>query len=121
MKSIYDPCPKGYRVVSPAVIAEVEDNLVSKVVTTTKPYYVSHNDVTWSFAGGFAGTRASNDTPSKFGNQDYMCAYWSNSNKGNNGRMMSYQPSADEGKKILTDRAPGAALPIRCMVDTENR
>lgn len=121
-KSIYDPCPKGYRVVSPSVLAEVENGLLDKVVTTTTPNYVLHNEVSWSFAGAYLGS-ASDGNLSKAGNNNttYMCAYWSNSNSGANGRLMSYQPSAAEDKRILKQRARAAATPIRCMVDTENR
>ena len=126
-KSIYDPCPKGYRVVSPAILAEVEDGLIDKVETETTPHYVLHNGVEWPFAGAFLGGASINSSGdrviSKSGNNNttYMCAYWSNSNSGTNGRMMSYQPSEEEGKKLSTGRARAAALPVRCMVDTENR
>lgn len=122
MKSIYDPCPKGYRVVSPALLAEVEKDLVSKVVTSSSPNYVLHEGVAWPFAGAYFGNLSSGNL-AKAGNNNttYMCAYWSNSNNAANGRMMSYQPSAAEDKRLSTGRARAAALPIRCMVDTENR
>lgn len=122
VKSNYDPCPKGYRVVSPAVLAEVETGLIEKVKTTTSPNYVLHEGVDWPFAGAYLGG-VSGTALSKAGNNNttYMCAYWSNSNSGSNGRLMSYQPSAAEDKRILTARAKGAATPIRCMIDTENR
>ena len=122
VKSIYDPCPQGYRVVSPAILAEVEDGLVSKVVTTTSPNYVLHKNVAWGFAGAYGGSLSGSNL-AKLGsnNTTYMCAYWSNSNNAANGRMMSYQPSAEEDKRLSTGRARAAALPIRCMVDTENR
>ena len=122
MKSIYDPCPKGYRVVSPALLAEVENDLVSKVVTSSSPNYVLHEGVAWPFAGAYLGSLSSgNLAKAGSNNTTYMCAYWSNSNNAANGRMMSYQPSAAEDKRISTGRARAAALPIRCMVDTENR
>lgn len=122
MKSIYDPCPKGYRVVSPALLAEVENDLVSKVVTSSAPNYVLHEGVAWPFAGAYLGSLSGgNLAKAGSNNTTYMCAYWSNSNNNANGRMMSYQPSAEEGKRLSTGRARAAALPIRCMVDTENR
>ena len=122
IKSIYDPCPKGYRVVSPALLAEVEKDLVSKVVTSSSPNYVLHEGVAWPFAGAYFGNLSGgNLAKAGSNNTTYMCAYWSNSNNNANGRMMSYQPSAEEGKRLSTGRARAAALPIRCMVDTENR
>ena len=119
-KSIYDPCPKGYRVVSPSVLAEVESGFTEKIVTTTTPHYVLEKEVTWSYAGAYLGS-VSNGDLAKAGNNNttYMCAYWSNSNNSANGRMMSYQPSATT--PFSKGRARSAALPIRCMVDTENR
>ena len=120
VKSIYDPCPKGYRIVSPAVLAEVENDLVSKVVTATSPNYVLHEGVAWGFVGAYLGSLSGgNLAKAGSNNTTYMCAYWSNSNNGANGRMMSYQPSA--ATPLSKGRARAAALPVRCMVDTENR
>lgn len=119
VKSIYDPCPEGYMVVSPSVLAEVENNLVSKVVTSSTPNYILHNGTAWSFAGGYWGS-ASNGNLSRAGNSNtiYLAAYWSNANKGPDGRMLSYQPGGNP--EILTSRAKTAALPVRCMVEQWN-
>ena len=124
VKSIYDPCPKGYRVISPAILQEVEDGLVDKVNKGTKLHYLLHEGATWPFAGAYFGSSVDNLGKSLAKTSDnltYMCAYWSNSNSGSNGRLMQYQPSAAEDKQIMKSRARASATPIRCMVDTENR
>ena len=128
-KSIYDPCPHGYMVVSPRILQEVEASVlnsdktvdVSKIVeykeSDTKIHKAFvHNGVIWGFSAVF-GCSGSID---KSGNIGAALAYWSNSHmkNSNNGRVFWYK-SGDT--KLTYSRAKGSAAPIRCMVDKENR
>lgn len=119
VKSIYDPCPEGYMVASPALLAEVENDLVSKVVTSSAPNYVLHSGVAWGFAGGYLGS-VSSGSLSRAGNNNttYLVAYWSNANSGSNGLMLSYQPSGNP--QFVSSRSKTTALPVRCMVEQRN-
>ena len=128
-KSIYDPCPQGYMVVSPRVLQEVEaamkDSDGSFDVTKVTEYKESdtkihkafvHNDVVWGFGGILGGSKSID----KVNNVGTGLAYWSNSHmkSSNNGRVMWYK-TGDE--KLTASRAKGSATTIRCMVDKENR
>ena len=114
MKSIYDPCPEGYMVVSPALLAEVEKDIATKAVKGTNINYVLHNDVSWSFAGGYLG----NYSKSGNNNTEYEVGYWSNSNCGSRARMLSYRPTCEI--PLMFDRERTAATPIRCMVEVRD-
>jgi uncharacterized protein (TIGR02145 family) len=124
VKSIYDPCPRGYRVISFSILKEVMDNnyeLVETTVTgkTDKWLYLKYKDVTWGFAGLFSG-QLSNGNPQKLNggtNLNSVCAYWSNSAKNTDGMLMQFQ----SGEMQKNNRAKASMTPVRCMVDTENR
>ena len=122
VKSIFDPCPKGYRVVSPQILAEVETDLANKITKGTNITYVLHKEVSWGFSGSMTGA-LSGSNPGKNNNGQNTClAYWANSNDGSNGRALWYfYSSSKEEWESQVKRAKGQAFPVRCMVDTENR
>lgn len=116
-KSIYDPCPHGYMVVSPAILKEVEDSnpTVSEVTKNDKTYrYITYNGAEWGFSGVF---ECSTNKINKSGNLGDALAYWSNSNVNGEGRMMYLK----NGGSMLYAGGKAKATPVRCMVDTENR
>ena len=112
MKSIYDPCPEGYMVVSPSILAEVENNIATKVGTVNSLKYVLHNGAYWPFAGSYKG-----DDHNVYA-ADIEVGYWSNSNYGARGRILSYRPTWDV--PLIFDREKTAATPIRCMVEVRD-
>lgn len=131
-KSIYDPCPKGYKVVIPSIINEVSSNVSGEldennkyissgeaVVYTdnTNSHYVVYKGISWGFHGFYApalGAKKIGDA--KTG----ALAYWSNANYQANAHQWYFRINGNKLEKGV-DRTRAAAMPIRCMVDTENR
>ena len=128
-KSIYDPCPKGYRVVSPRVLDEIEQKgeFVKQSTTAVFKYcYDGTNYAYWPLAGCKWGSNGGNN-----GNNTGMDAskgaacYWSNSSAS------SYGNDKDQGATSLYYKVSGKtwihssgrshAFSVRCMKDTENR
>lgn len=134
-KSIYDPCPKGYRVVSPAVLNEVEKNaeLETRSKTAVLKYcYDGTNYAYWPLAGSWWGTNGYKSGTSTGGNQDNTglkttgaACYWSNSpssgygDSNDQGATCLYYKVKDKSYTHSVGRA--YAHSIRCMKDTENR
>ena len=131
VKSIFDPCPKGYRVISPAIMNEVsgkiskaEDNSVQVsdgVVTYDSDRDIKrfvYKGVEWPFTGGFF---ASGNSTSRKDRVSYLM-YWTNSVSGNNGYLWFFQLNADGTVRTIKDNnGKTGAFAVRCMVDTENR
>lgn len=137
VKSIYDPCPKGYRVASPAILYEVSSNIVAEYnsenalvstgateinVSSTNHHYLVYKGISWGFSGQF---RPLEGAWGKAGDAkvDYL-AFWSNANNNQNGYELYYQTDYTKATKKITksnSRTKAAASPVRCMVDTENR
>jgi hypothetical protein len=94
-KSIYDPCPKGYRVVSPRVLDEIEQKgeFVNQSATAVFKYcYDGTNYAYWPLAGCKWGSNGGNN-----GNNTGLdtakgaACYWSNSSAS------SYGNDKDQG------------------------
>ena len=122
VKSIYDPCPKGWRVPDMVLLEEVQNN--AEYITDVDYPYLSYRGVSWGFAGcytcdGWNGGYNWKASP-------LYCAYWSNSNVYESGfaLCMFGGITEEDGNKNLwfdTTYSKARAMPIRCMVDTENR
>ena len=132
-KTIYDPCPIGYRVASPEILYEVSSNIDAEYGTdgtfTTKGatnvntdsanhHYLEYKGVSWGFGGQF---RPLNGAWGKAGDGKIQyLAFWSNANNSQNGYELYFQMK--DSKITRSDsRTKAAAAPVRCMVDTENR
>lgn len=134
-KSIYDPCPKGYRVVSPKVLKEVQTAgvgvewrnpsgaLVQRFIKYT---YDGTNYAIWPFGG----CRYGNGAQDRHGSNTLTgFAYWSNSpasnyeNEGNQrASSVTIELNSDGTlKSQLEETARAHALSVRCMKDAENR
>ena len=138
VKSIYDPCPKGYRVADPAILNEIESGInasidettgaitsaegaATEIVTSTSLYYLKHKGVAWSFAGAHQNASGSN---SRIENKVDAAVYWSNAISGNQARAMWVRKKKANNKysiERLTGRSRALAAQVRCMVDTEDR
>ena len=119
-KSIFDPCPKGYMVVCPTIIKEIEDkwSYTDLFKDVSDLDYVLYKDVAWPLAGGF---NCDLTTGVNFKNQNAQLAYWSNSNNGvDRGRSLFFNTAAEK-PTWGRNRHQYAALSVRCMVDDENR
>ena len=128
-KSIYDPCPKGYRVVSPRVLDEIEQKgeFVKQSTTAVFKYcYDGTNYAYWPLAGCKWGSNGGNNgnNTGLDANKGAAC-YWSNSSAS------SYGNDKDQGATSLYYKVSGKtwthssgrshAFSVRCMKDTENR
>lgn len=111
VKSIYDPCPKGYMVASPAVLNEIKNS--AEVETVGNYKWLKYKDVYVPFSGA-KWTGGGNTTNS--GNSH--AALWSNSSYNSTGRSYGILYSTKWGN-LYHYRA--AAYAVRCMKDTENR
>lgn len=143
-KTVYDPCPAGYRVASGDIIeyaikygkrnemdhtdiTPADQVLFSEASVVEVPVEGGANDY-WIYIGAHWGSNASwgNRTSS---NNKAGALYWSNSPVGTQAYVLEHcyfsagYGGADgdkDGKKTVTaNRAQGFA--VRCMVDTENR
>jgi hypothetical protein len=134
-KSIYDPCPKGYRVVSPKVLKEIQT--VGEVVEWKnangaiaqrflKYTYDGVNYAIWPYGGCRYGNGAQDRHAS---NTLTGFHYWSNSPASNyenedNPRASSFVVELNNDgtlKSQSEDMARAHALSVRCMRDIENR
>ncbi|MCM1176332.1 MAG: hypothetical protein NC308_00165 [Clostridium sp.] len=135
-KSIYDPCPKGYMVVSPAILDEVESNfeIGSAMNGNTEYRFVKYcYDGTNYDSWAFARYRNGNDAGGPASNNIRIAAYWSNSTvtsyegTSKDARCMFFDAGNPDGgvegitgpSKYSNGRSAGFA--VRCMKDTENR
>jgi hypothetical protein len=115
VKSNYDPCPKGYRVVSPEILNEVMQN--SSIVTTnSKCYYLSCNNDCWAFNYIRWGEKGDRSTPGTD-----RVAYWSNGVNKTNGYCMIAKYTSGALGEFTTSTGRANGLAVRCMKDTENR
>lgn len=124
-KSIYDPCPKGYRLVSPGVLAEVEKSgayVKQASMGVIKYSYDGTNYAYWPLAGARWGSNPSDRTVN---NSNTGACYWSNSPATNYGNDKDQGGSAmyyDVAKQTWTHSAGRShAFSVRCMKDMENR
>lgn len=148
-KSIYDPCPKGYMVASPKILAEMfkvavpkYPDLVVNGKTCYKPGTTEFTDgnkftdpnfmeyklpdgttASWPFSGckwGSDGGNCDNNT------QD-ICACWSNSTTTSydqdaaNAYCFVYRYKTTPAWKQVQNGNRAHGYPVRCMKDTENR
>jgi len=111
VKSIYDPCPKGYMVASPAVLAEIKGGC--EVVSSGDYKWLKYNNVYIPFSGA-KWTGGGNTSNAKNSN----ATLWSNSSYNTTGRSYGIAYSTKWGN-LCHYRA--AAYAVRCMKDTENR
>lgn len=141
VKSNYDPCPKGYRVVSPSVINELNSGINVSIASdgtitstgatelkteTTNLYYLLYKGVSWGFHGIYQNCKSWNKLASG-DSKIRISAFWSNANSGNNAHHLYMYIKTNntiehnDTGKAFASRNRAAATPIRCMVDTENR
>ena len=130
-KSIYDPCPKGYRVVSPQVLEEIEKKAVfvkQKSIAVLKYCYNGTDYDYWPLAGckwGSNGGNSGDNTGLKTNANGTAACYWSNSsassyaNDKDHGATCLYYKAVSGTWTYSTGRA--SAFSVRCMKDTENR
>ena len=108
-KSIFDPCPKGWKVSSIALLAEIQSNLTAK----DDGHWIVNNDDVWPITCYRAGKDASVSTTSKT-----QGLYWAdNASTDLRARILYLTSSSIK----LYDSGRSNGIAVRCMVDTENR
>ena len=132
VKSIYDPCPKGYRVISPAIVNEIRNNITvseSNVPTiaegmtyknTGTVYNFNYKGVERPFAGGHFNNNATTVSRAS-DDKTNLAGYWTNGVSGTNGYLFFYQNKTGGTVTYKDNAGKAQAYPVRCMVDTENR
>lgn len=103
-KSIFDPCPKGWKVVSAAILKEVYDN------ATLSGNVYNYKETSWSptyFISGETATRGS-----------AKGLYWAD-NAIDDSHGLHYEINGETKSFNGTWRANACA--VRCMKDTDNR
>ena len=124
-KSIFDPCPKGWMVASPAVYKEVlagKDDAFEKnnSVQSMIYKYDGTNKAYWHFSG--LKWASSGGNPNN--NQNDILGVWSNSS------YHGYEASDHNVYQLYYRTSQGtwndgggraAGMSVRCMQDTENR
>lgn len=122
VKSIFDPCPKGYKVISATILAEIngEKNFLSgKEFKVLEKTLADGTKSYWPFSGCRWGTDGGK--PSNNKNDIFAC--WSSSPVGdysnNSSVSMVFFRTKDNIYKNSGTRNHG--YPVRCMKDTDNR
>lgn len=144
-KTIYDPCPKGYKVISPAVIKEISENAVVNEASISKKARVleyvidENNTVNFPYAGGWIAFvyNGNNNVVrtcagSNSNNTHAYAIYWSNAPiVGSHTAKNLYKIGlAEDGvtesgfydKETVKEKcgSRSCAWPVRCMVDNDN-
>ena len=124
-KTIFDPCPAGWMVVSPAIIKEVIDGREQDFKNGSKMKwlvykYDGEHEAYWPFSGVKWGNTAGNPT----NQMNDIVSCWSNSPSGsyNSTDHKAYQlwfRFKNSQWASAGTRASGQS--VRCMKDTENR
>lgn len=123
VKSIYDPCPDGWMVASPAILNELIQALGTEELTfTTGTYpYLTYKGAVWGYAGGYTCDGYNSGMNWKTIGQ--LFAYWSNASTPDSGYARNIYSATYNSipTKFDNNFSKARAFPIRCMKDTENR
>lgn len=113
VKSIYDPCPAGYMVASPAVLNNIKTGATVHTSGDGNYKWLKNGNVYVPYAGGKWTNGGNMDN-----NSNAHAVLWSNSSYPEAGRSygIKYSGSWDQLKHYRA-----MAWPVRCMKDTENR
>lgn len=108
IKSIFDPCPKGWKVASAALLKEVYDNAV---YDETNKWFTYKGDV-WPLTSFYNGQTAARGGDNKG-------LFWAdNAPNDNHGLHFEF---VNDGTKTFTGTWRANASAVRCMKDADNR
>lgn len=123
-KSIFDPCPKGYRVISPKVAEAIASGIefaTTTVGTNTHRWAKYCYDGTNYTYFPYCGLKWANSGGNPTNNYNTYGGFWTNSSyESGNVRAASCFWNAD-GTRQNAGQSRALSLPVRCMKDTENR
>ena len=129
VKSVYDPCPKGYKVMSGAIAQEIctaIQNGTATIDKTATPYFISYNGASFNLAGGFnQGTSGANSRGSS--NTNRLAWYWTDCAYNEKDAtciyfdLNNYSKYTSGESTIQMNRPRACSYSIRCMKDTDNR
>ena len=111
-KSIFDPCPKGWKITSAAILKEVFDNATDE----DGDLVYSYKESLWAKTSFFDGE--------SLGRKDGKGCYWAdNAPNENQGLRFETQPASGDKPacKVFEGTRRSHACAIRCMKDNDNR
>ena len=126
VKSIFDPCPKGWMVISPTVAKEVMNNVFEHRKGTNVRWvvykYDGEHEALYPYTGCKWGETAGNST----NNINDIAGYWTNSpftsyEGSNQGAYCMYFRYRNEQLESTTKNGRANGFMVRCMKDEENR
>ncbi len=122
VKSIFDPCPKGWMVISPKAMEEVAAGS-EYVLNATDGYWVKYKyDGSNYVYFPCAGIKYGNGTQSNTANMN-VCAIWTNSlssNSDTGSALYWWQKSGNSLTLKPTSNGRATGSPVRCMKDPRN-
>lgn len=126
-KTIYDPCPKGYKVATKTITDALKSAVYdgSATVSSTTAYYIQYGESYWPVAGGFnAGATAKLSRGSS--NAVRFAWYWSCEGTSTAAYCVYFDYNSlsgyTDGTKTMDNTRPrSCAYSVRCMVDDNNR
>ena len=108
VKSVFDPCPKGWKVASAAILKEVFDNAT---FSETDLWFTYKGDV-WPLTSFYSGQTATRGGDNKG-------LFWAdNALNDNHGLHFEF---VNDGTKTFTGTWRANACAVRCMKDADNR
>ncbi len=125
-KTIYDPCPKGWRIPSVPALNAIVAQGKSFDITANGYRYMKSGDLVFPIAGYVQAKIASSNRPTNYSNGEAgngtLGTVWGNV-IGNQAQRLYWQHFEDETKQVFKVSTMNAsnATPVRCIVDTENR
>ena len=127
VKSIFDPCPKGWMVISPTVAKEVMNNVFEHRKGTNVRWvvykYDGEHEALYPYTGCKWGETAGNST----NNINDIAGYWTNSpvtsydGASNSASCMYFRYRDEQTTDIATTNGRANGFMVRCMKDDENR
>ena len=120
-KSIFDPCPKGWKVISPALLTEIKDK-ASKATSPIKmlTFTEGGKTVVIPFAGQQKGN-ASGFAYSSGKNWSDRLSYFSDSAYKRRGYWLYVESIANDTDVLINNNRSSHVAAMRCMKDTANR
>ncbi len=137
-KTIYDPCPEGYRVPDPGVFKYLMDNAIYWETTATEPdelytaskYHANGQSAIkvptddssydyWTYAGGFWGTYKSGGWTNRTNDaKAYATLYWSNCSPTDVSiSRAAIFSKTNKSANVSVDAYKSIGAAIRCQVD----
>ncbi|MBR1868618.1 MAG: hypothetical protein IJ799_00960, partial [Bacteroidales bacterium] len=122
VKSIFDPCPKGWKVASPALFAEIVAGTQTYTTSPTNGFSVSVAGKTVFLPGTAQRDGSNGNVGGSSGSTRKRLAYWSDTaNKRRGFWLYCADATAASAAITMNSNRSSHGAGIRCMKDTANR